>query len=57
MLDASPLLQLAHCLLLDVVPPSLMYLPAAQDDHVVHAPWLDEDVYFPAKKDVVSAAV
>ena len=48
--DASPLLQLAHFLLLDVVPPSLTYLPAAQVDHVEHEPWLDEDVYFPVKQ-------
>ena len=33
-----------------LLPASLTYLPAAQDDHVVHEPSLDEDVYFPWRK-------
>ena len=33
-----------------LLPASLTYLPAAQDDHVVHEPSLDEEVYFPWRK-------
>ena len=46
-LDALPLLQSEHCLLLVRLPSSLTNLPAAQVDQAVHEPWFDADVYFP----------
>ena len=45
-----PLSQVEQTRLLLAVPPSLTYLPAAQDDHVEHEPWFDVDVYFPVEK-------
>ena len=45
----APLSQVEQPLSVVLLPPSLTYLPAAQADHVEHAPWLDEDVYLPEK--------